>query len=127
MADSPIRNKSEGGLDTRTRTGYLEAKWTQFRVLGTSGRPGCKVPKTAVSGVTPKPTLSTTPEKCKSGLDSTYTSACIPGLTRLSSPSRKLPLAHQVRASISVNNCWPTWACAPAEIVTFETRASNGA
>ena len=62
--------QAEGSL-TRTRTGYLEAKWTQLSVRCASGRPGAKVPKTSASGVTPKPMLSTTPENRTSGFDRT--------------------------------------------------------
>src|ERR1700745_1857131 len=62
-ADSPIRNKSGVGFSTRTRTGYRDARCTQFRVRCTSGRPVSKRPNTSGSGVTPKPRLSTTPVK----------------------------------------------------------------
>lgn len=64
----------------------------------------------SASGATPNPTISTTPENRTLGLVITYTSARIPGAMCSSWPSRKLATAHHVRASISVNICWPTCA-----------------
>src|SRR5262249_37165105 len=59
----PIRKRSGGGSCTRTRTGYRDARITQLSVRCKSGRPSPKRPMTPGSGATPKPTLSTTPEK----------------------------------------------------------------
>src|SRR6266436_6534903 len=124
---SPTRNNSGAGSVTRTRTGKRDARCTQLSVRGTLGKPGPDGPNTSVLGVTPKPMLSTTPEKCLFGRDITYTSARMPGSIRFSCVSRKLATAHQVRASINVNSCSPLWRYAPSEIVRLVTRASNGA
>src|SRR5262249_38503070 len=70
-ADSPKRKRPLVGFSTRRRTGYRDAKCTQFSVRRTSGRPEPKWPIRSGSGVTPNPTLSTIAEKRKFGLDIT--------------------------------------------------------
>src|SRR5258708_23661358 len=46
-ADSLIPNSSGSGFWARTRTVYLESRWTQLRVRCTSGRPLWLVPITS--------------------------------------------------------------------------------
>ena len=96
------------------RTGYREARRTQFSVRCTSGNPSESFPTTSGSGVTPKLALSTMPRYFAVEPEIRNTSTGVPERVCEIWVSLKFASTHQFRLSIRVNNCWPTFAYCPS-------------
>ncbi len=106
-ADSLTRNRSEVGFSTRTRTGYRDARCTQFSVLCTSGSPCCESANNVGVRSHAKSDAIHHARKTHVRFGQDIDVSAHSGRDALSCPSRKFATAHHVRASIEREHLLP--------------------